>query len=148
MFTFKFERLLNIKDNLLSKNILELSEINKKVMMTKSKIKDLRDDNKKRIDKLNDMLNEDVLNNSYLIFTSENIYKTMKDIDVLSDNLSKLNMQKREKLSEIKELRKEKKQVEKLKEKQYKKYTENENKKETRFLDEIATIKYANKNSY
>lgn len=147
MFTFKFERLLNIKDNLLSKNILEFYEINKKILMVKSDIKELRNDNKKRLSKLNEALSEYKLDSNYLTFMSENIYKDMKNIDLLNNKLKKLDMQKKEKLSEIKELEKEKKQLEKLKEKQYKKYAEYENKQETRFLDEITTIKYAKKSN-
>ena len=147
MFTFKFERSLNIKDNLLNKNILEFSEINKKILMVKSDIKELRNDNKKRLAKLDEALSEDILNSNYLTFMSENIYKVMKNIDLLKNNLNKLNIQKKEKLSEIKELEKERKQLEKLKEKQYKKYVDDENKKETRFLDEIATIKYVKKSN-
>jgi len=115
--------------------------------MVKSDIKELRNDNKKRLAKLDEALSEDILNSNYLTFMSENIYKVMKNIDLLKNNLNKLNIQKKEKLSEIKELEKEIKQLEKLKEKQYKKYVDDENKKETRFLDEIATIKYVKKSN-
>ncbi len=144
MFVFKFEKIINLKDNLIKKCMLEIANIEATIKKLNDTKKELSKENKKRKEKLNDILSKDKPDKNMLLFLSENIAKTENSIITITNNISELEKEKRKKIKEAEILNMEKKKLEKLKEKEYENYVKEEKKAETRFLDEIANIKSAN----
>ncbi len=144
MFVFKFEKLLNLKENMIKKCLLEIAEID--LMMRKhKKIKYiLEEENESRKNTYNSIIKENPQKN-ILTFMAENIEKTQNNIYKLDADIEMLKKERADKIQEVKALNMEKKKLEKLKEKDLEKYNYSQNKAETRFLDEVANIKSANR---
>jgi len=143
MFVFKFEKMLNIKENMIKKCMLEIANIEALINKSFEIKEELEQENRQRIRKLNTILKEE-LNKEILIFLSDNIAKTQKEIIKINSEIEKLKKEKKKKIEEATMLNMEKKKLEKLKEKEYENYVIEENRAETRFLDEVANIKSAN----
>jgi len=143
MFVFKFEKMLNIKENMIKKCMLEIANIEALINKSFEIKEELEQENRQRIRKLNTILKEE-LNKEILIFLSDNIAKTQKEIVKINSEIEKLKKEKKKKIEEATMLNMEKKKLEKLKEKEYENYVIEENRAETRFLDEVANIKSAN----
>ncbi len=144
MFVFKFEKLLKIKEDLIKKYMLEIANIEFLIKQNMDKRYDLDNDRIVQKNKLNDML-KDRPDKNMLLFVYENIDRLNIKINELDNVIESLKKEKMKKLDIIKTLNIEKKKLEKLKEKEYERYRQEESKLEMRFLDEIASIKAANK---
>ncbi len=143
MFKFKLEKILNIKENMIKKCMLEIANIEAMIKKYHVLKDELERENTQRKKKLNRVLYENP-NKEMLIFISENIAKVENEIEALSMEILQLKKEKEKKIEEAKMLNIEKKKLEKLKEKEYEDYVIEENRAETRFLDEVANIKSAN----
>ena len=144
MFIFRFEKLLKLKKDMLQKCMLEIANINALITKNREVKHILEQENRKRKKELNKTLKEKPAKNR-LLFMYENIQKTDSRIEILTSNILSLMQKKKEKIEEAKILNIEKKKLEKLKEKEYENHIKKENNLETRFLDEIANIKAANR---
>ncbi len=143
MFVFKFEKMLNIKENMIKKCMLEIANIEALINKSFEMKEDLEQDNRQRMKKLNGVLRKKP-DKEMLLFLSDNIAKTQKEIVRIDLEIEMLKKEKAKKIEEATMLNIEKKKLEKLKEKEYENYVIEENRAETRFLDEVANIKSAN----
>ncbi len=144
MFVFKFEKLLKLKKDMIQKCMLEIAGINTLIEKNREIKYALEQENKQRKKQLDKTLKEKPAKN-ILLFIYENVQRTDGKIKILNSNILSLIQKRKEKIEEAKILNIEKKKLEKLKEKEYENYVKKENKLETRFLDEIANIKAANR---
>ncbi len=143
MFVFKFEKMLNIKENMIKKCMLEIANIEALISKSFEMKEELEQDNRQRMKKLNGVLRKKP-DKEMLLFLSDNIAKTQKEIVRIDLEIEMLKKEKAKKIEEATMLNIEKKKLEKLKEKEYENYVIEENRAETRFLDEVANIKSAN----
>ncbi len=143
MFVFKFEKMLNIKENMIKKCMLEIANIEAVINKSFEMKEELEQENRQRMRKLNKALRKKP-DKDMLLFLSDNIAKTQKEIVRINLEIEKLKKEKAKKIDEATMLNIEKKKLEKLKEKEYENYVIEENRAETRFLDEVANIKSAN----
>ncbi len=143
MFVFKFEKMLNIKENMIKKCMLEIANIEAVINKAFEMKEELEQENRQRMRKLNRALRKKP-DKDMLLFLSDNIAKTQKEIVRINLEIEKLKKEKAKKIDEATMLNIEKKKLEKLKEKEYENYIIEENRAETRFLDEVANIKSAN----
>lgn len=144
MFVFKFEKLLNLKENMIKKCLLEIAEIDLMIRKHKKTKYILEEENENRKNTYNGIIKENPQKN-ILTFIAENIEKTQNNIYKLDTDIEMLKKEKADKIQEVKNLNMEKKKLEKLKEKDLERYNYSQNKAETRFLDEVANIKSANR---
>ncbi len=143
MFVFKFEKMLNIKENMIKKCMLEIANIEALINKSFEMKEELEQDNRQRMKKLNGVLRKKP-DKEMLLFLSDNIAKTQKEIVRIDLEIEMLKKEKAKKIEEATMLNIEKKKLAKLKEKEYENYVIEENRAETRFLDEVANIKSAN----
>ncbi len=143
MFVFKFEKMLNIKENMIKKCMLEIANIEALINKSFEMKEELEQENRQRMKKLNGVLRKKP-DKEMLLFLSDNIAKTQKEIVRIDLEIEMLKKEKAKKIEEATMLNIEKKKLEKLKEKEYENYVIEENRAETRFLDEVANIKSAN----
>jgi flagellar FliJ protein len=144
VFVFKFEKILKLKDDLIRQKMLEIANIETMIAKNRKKKEKLEDDNLFRRKKIDEILKQKPKKGA-LLFYFDNIERTLMEIKDIEIAIESLKKEKNIKLEEIKLLDIEKKKLEKLKEKEYRIYVDEQNKSETRFLDEIASIKAANR---
>ncbi len=145
MFVFRFEKLLNIKSKLLDDKRMKIAALEKKIVDLKRDRSNLESENKKRRAKIFKLLNSDKPDRNMIIFFGELVEKCEAEIYSIDNKILMLSEEKNKLMSEARELLKEKKKLEKLKEKQLEEYKVNLSRTEMRFLDDIASIKAANR---
>lgn len=145
MFVFKFEKLLNIKSKLLDDKRMKIAALERRIADLKSKRITLINENRRRRNKIFEILNSDKPDKNMVVFLSELVQKSEREIAALEGDIQKLEAEKDRLMDETRELLKEKKKLEKLKEKQFEEYKINLARSEMRFLDDIASIEAANR---
>lgn len=145
MFVFKFEKLLNIKSKLLDDKRMKIAALERRIADLKDKQLFLINENKRRRDRIFEILSSGKPDRNMVVFLSELVQKAEGEIDVLESEVQKLKVEKGRLMDEARELLKEKKKLEKLKEKQFEEYKINLARAEMRFLDDIASIETANR---
>ncbi len=145
MFVFRFEKLLNIKSKLLDDKRMKIAALEKEISSLQQEKLNLENENRKRRAKIFKLLNSDEPDRNLIIFLGELVEKCEVEISIIENKILMLSEEKNKLINEAKELLKEKKKLEKLKEKQLEEYKINLSRAEMRFLDDIASIKAANR---
>ncbi len=145
MFVFRFEKLLNIKSKLLDDKRMKIAALEKKIVDLERDKSNLENENKKRRAKIFKLLSSNKPDRNMIIFFGELIEKCEAEIRAIDNKILILSEEKNKLMNEARELLKEKKKLEKLKEKQFEEYRVNLSRTEMRFLDDIASIKAANR---
>ncbi len=145
MFVFKFEKLLNIKSKLLDDKRMKIAALERRIADLEDKRVALINENKRRRNKIFEILNSDRPDKNMVVFLSELVQKSEGEIADLEGDIQKLEVERDRLMDEARELLKEKKKLEKLKEKQFEEYKINLARSEMRFLDDIASIETANR---
>lgn len=145
MFVFRFEKLLNIKSKLLDDKRMKIAALEKKIVDLERDKSNLENENKKRRAKIFKLLSSNKPDRNMIIFFGELIEKCEAEIHAIENKILMLSEEKNKLMNEARELLKEKKKLEKLKEKQFEEYRVNLSRTEMRFLDDIASIKAANR---
>ena len=140
-FNYKFDSVLNFKDNIKKQAIKEVAEAGK-----------LIEEAKEKKEKLIIELKECSLNSekspikiSELQFIESHIYYIKKKIEFADTEIARLRLQMKMKQTELVEKTKESKIFHKLKEAKLLQFKKSENMEETKMLDELAIQKSSRK---
>ncbi len=141
MFIFQFEKIKNLKENLMNIEILRLNQINNQIKQNTQKLSDLNDQIKvlqKRFD------NQIQINLDFNILTyiAECIMALEFEIKNIQKIIENLKVEKIKQIEIIKNFHKEIKKFEKLKEHYKERYMYEEKLKEQNFINDINTIFY------
>uniref|UniRef100_A0A832ERK6 Flagellar FliJ protein n=1 Tax=Desulfurella acetivorans TaxID=33002 RepID=A0A832ERK6_DESAE len=145
MFVFKFEKIKNIKENIINIEIIKLSEINNQIKQKTLRISELKDQIKIFYKRFDDQIKTQV-DFSILKYLSEEILACELEIQSTQKTIEELEAKKKAQIEIIKNLHKEIKKFEKLKEHYKERYIYDEKLKSQNFINDISTIFY-NRNS-
>ncbi|MGK9477053.1 flagellar export protein FliJ [Melioribacter sp. OK-6-Me] len=141
VFKYKFEAILRIK-NILEKKVL------KEIASIELEINRAEDYKKNLIQKLKN-LNESILKGKIKALEYQSLKahckQIEKDIENTERSIFDLNNKKKLKYEELKERTKERRIIEKLKEKKFEEFMMETNRKELKYLDEIAIYNFNRK---
>ncbi|OSS41625.1 hypothetical protein DESAMIL20_1178 [Desulfurella amilsii] len=145
MFAFKFEKIKNLKENLINIKIIKLSEINNQIKQKMQRISELKNQIKIFYKRFDDQIKTHV-DFSILKYLSEEILACELEIKSIQKTIEELEVKKKIQIEVIKNLHKEIKKFEKLKEHYKERYIYEEKLKDQNFINDISTIFY-NRNS-
>jgi flagellar export protein FliJ len=145
MFVFKFEKIKNLKENLINIEIIKLSKINNQIKQKAQRISELKDQIKIFYKRFDDHIKTHV-DFRILKYLSEEILACELEIQSTQKTIEDLEAKKKAQIEIIKNLHKEIKKFEKLKERYKERYIYDEKLKTQNFINDISTIFY-NRNS-
>lgn len=145
MFVFKFEKIKNLKKNLMNIEIIKLGEINTQIKQKMQRISELTNQIKIFYKRFDDQIKTHVDFN-ILKYISEEILACELEIQSTQKTIEELEARKKAQIETIKNLHKEIKKFEKLEERYKERYIYDEKLKSQNFINDISTIFY-NRNS-
>jgi flagellar export protein FliJ len=145
MFVFKFEKIKNLKKNLMNIEIIKLGEINTQIKQKMQRISELTNQIKIFYKRFDDQIKTHVDFN-ILKYISEEILACELEIQSTQKTIEELEARKKAQIETIKNLHKEIKKFEKLEEHYKERYIYDEKLKSQNFINDISTIFY-NRNS-
>ncbi len=141
MFIFQFEKIKNLKENLMNIEILKLNQINNQIKQNTQILSDLNDQIKALQKRFDNQIQIN-LDFSILKYIAECILALELKIKNIQKIIENLKVEKNKQIEIIKNLHKEIKKFEKLKEHYKERYMYEEKLKEQNFINDINTIFY------
>ncbi len=141
MFIFQFEKIKNLKENLMNIEILRLNQINNQIKQNTQKLSDLNDQIKVLQKRFDNQI-QIKLDFNILTYIAECIMALEFEIKNIQKIIENLKVEKNKQIEIIKNFHKEIKKFEKLKEHYKERYMYEEKLKEQNFINDINTIFY------
>ncbi len=141
MFIFQFEKIKNLKENLMNIEILRLNQINNQIKQNTQKLSDLNDQIKVLQKRFDNQI-QIKLDFNILTYIAECIMALEFEIKNIQKIIENLRVEKNKQIEIIKNFHKEIKKFEKLKEHYKERYMYEEKLKEQNFINDINTIFY------
>jgi len=141
MFIFQFEKIKNLKENLMNIEILKLNQINDQIKQNTQKLNDLNEQIKTLQKRFDDQIQTNVDFN-ILTYIAQCTLALELEIKNTQKKIENLKLEKNKQIEIIKNFHKEIKKFEKLKERYKERYMYDEKLKEQNFINDISTIFY------